>query len=518
MTSREQVVGMECQQNEATTIENIEINKIKITRRMRRTDEARIQDLAESIRGVGLLHPVSLAKKGDDYFLLSGLHRIESFRLLGKTTIPATVRASNDLTDQLIEVEENLVRSELNAIQTAEHIVKREQLLVDLGRKAVVGNNQYTEGMVTNEDLARQMGYTRRSYQYKRSVANINQEAKDILSETKFADNLMDMVKLQKEADHIQLEIANLLATGKAKTFRRAYVLAQMKFKKSNAWNEELKGIKEKIGIPRSIMKWEKENTDLTNICSLVADSEETKVSKRDAQFGTNPIRNYQSNPEMSRWFINFFSKEGDLVMDNFAGRGSNLIAAAYEGRKVVGYDLSPTNLELIRSACLEHTQIKPEDLTLHHSCGVELAEYKSNTNLFNLIINDVPYILGAEDYESDDDRDLCKIKNLDDYFKKMETCLCNMKRLIKPSSWKDRIFHPIVMKVGSGRRNSKGTGLISMDVEIEIIARKNGLVIHDRIHNELRSAFQSYNVARCIENKYTVKSHETSLVMVKYE
>ena len=57
--------------------------------------------------------------------------------------------------------------------------------------------------------------------------------------------------------------------------------------------------------------------------------------------------------------------------MDNFAGRGSNLIAAAYEGRRVVGYDLSSTNLDLIRSACLEHTQIKPEDLTLHHSCGL---------------------------------------------------------------------------------------------------------------------------------------------------
>ncbi len=87
-------------------------------------------------------------------------------------------------------------------------------------------------------------------------------------------------------------------------------------------------------------MKFERENTELTKICSLVSDSEETRVNKRMAQFGTNPVRNYQTNPEMSRWFINFFSNEGDLVMDNFCGRGSNLIAAAYEGRRVVGYDL----------------------------------------------------------------------------------------------------------------------------------------------------------------------------------
>ena len=500
----------------AETIE-IPIDSIKINRRMRRTSEEAIEDIKQSILNIGLLHPICVAIKNDTYVLLSGLHRIESFKLLGRTTIPATVRESDDLIDQLIECEENLCRQENNAIQTAEAIIKRENLLVALGKKAVVGNNQYTEDKITNEDLARQMGYTKRTYQYKRSVANLNPEVKDLLSETKFAENLMDMVKLQKEPDHIQLEVANLLMCGQARTFRRAFVMAQMKFKQ-NRWTDDTKEIKEKIGIPRSIMKWEKENTELTQICSLVSETEETRVNKRDAQFGTNPIRNYRTNPEMSRWFINFFSKEGDLVMDNFCGFGSNLIAAAYEGRKVVGYDLNPKKLELIRGTCLEHTRIKKEDLTLHHSCGVELAEYESFTDHFDLILNDVPYIFGAEDYESDDDRDLCKVKNLDEYHKRMEVCLENMKRLIKPSSWKDRIFHPIVMKVGSGRRNSLGTGLVSMDVELEIIARKIGLTIHDRIYNELRSAFQSYNVARCIENRYTVKSHECSLVMVKYE
>ena len=146
-----------------------------------------------------------------------------------------------------------------------------------------------------------------------------------------------------------------------------------------------------------------------------------------------------------------------------------------------------------------------------------ELAEYKSEENLFDLIINDVPYIFGAEDYQSNDDRDLCKVKDLNAFNERMEACLKNMMRLIKTSNWKERVFHPIIMKVGSGRRNSNGTGLISMDVELEVIARKVGLTIHDRIHNELSSAFQFYNVARCIDNRYTIKSHETNLVMVKY-
>lgn len=495
---------------------NIPIDSIKVNRRMRRTDEGKVQDLCESISNLGLLHPVSVAIKNGEYILLSGLHRVESFKLLKRSTIPATVRESTEHIDQLIECEENLIRSDLNSIQESRFIVKREELLIALGRKAVVGNNQYTEGKLTNEELARQGGYTKRLYQYKKAIANMNEEAADLLEETSFAKNMMDMYNLQKEPDHIQLEVANILVTGKARTYRRAFVMAQMKFKQDR-WTDEVKEVKDKIGIPKSIMRWERESTVLTKICSLVSDSEETRVNKRVAQFGTNPVRNYQTNPEMSRWFINFFSNEGDLVMDNFAGRGSNLIAAAYEGRKVVGYDLSSTNLDLIRGTCLEHTRIKPEDLTLHHSCGIELAEYESYRDHFDLIINDVPYIFGAEDYESGDDRDLCKVKNLDEYHKRMDVCLQNMKRLIKPSSWKDKVFHPIVMKVGSGRRNSLGTGLVSMDVELEIIARKIGLTIHDRIFNELRSAFQSYNIGRCIENRYTVKSHECSLVMVKY-
>ena len=145
-----------------TDVVEIPIDEIKVNRRMRRTDEERIKDLAESIKKMldSSITSVSQLKMVVMCFL-SGLHRLEVFRILGRSTIPATVRESNEHIDQLIEVEENLVRSELNAIQTAEHIIKREELLIALGKKAVVGNNQYTEDKITNEDLARQMGYTK---------------------------------------------------------------------------------------------------------------------------------------------------------------------------------------------------------------------------------------------------------------------------------------------------------------------------------------------------------------------
>tara|TARA_Y100000739_G_scaffold67093_1_gene56116 strand:- start:13 stop:1533 length:1521 start_codon:yes stop_codon:yes gene_type:complete len=492
----------------------VPIDQIVVTNRLRKTDPERIKDLAQSIEGIDLLHPISLAEKDGEYILLDGNHRIESFKLLGRSEVPAIVRKSNELINQLVEVESNLCRSELNAISTAEHILLREELLTKLGRKAVVGNNQYTEEKITNDDLARQMGLTKRTYQYKKSVANLHPEVKDLLGETKFAENMMDMVRLQKTPDHIQLEVARLLISQKAKTFKRAWVMAHMKYTEDR-WSNEIKQEKENIGIPKSVMSFQKQKNKLADLCYLVSHSESTQVQKLKTQFGTNRINNYSMNPEHSKWFIDFYSKEGDLILDNFCGRGTNVITAAHMGRRVVGYDLSKANLDLIESVCTEHIHMNQGDLMLHHSDGVAMVEYESHVDYFDMALLDPPYIFQAESYGNDDPRDLSNFKNLDEYNLQMKKCLVNLKRLIKPSNFKKKEFHAIVVKVGSGRKTE--SGLIDMATEFEIIGRKVGLVLHDKVINTLSSTFQSFNIGRCLENKYSVKSHETNLVFVKY-
>ena len=55
------------------------------------------------------------------------------------------------------------------------------------------------------------------------------------------------------------------------------------------------------------------------------------------------------------------------------------------------------------------------------------------------------------------------------------------------------------------------------MATEVEVIGRKLGLVLHDKVINILDSQWAMFNVSRCIENRYSVKNHETNLVFVKY-
>jgi len=494
---------------------DIPISSIRVLTRLRATSPEKIGDIAESISSVGLLHPVAVSRRGDKYVLLSGHHRMEAFKVLGKDTIPASIRDADELTDQLVEVEENLCRSDLNAIQTAEHIVKREELLEKLGKRASSGENRWTRNGMTNDELARSMGINKRTYQYKKSVANLNPEVKDILGETEYANNLMDMVKLSKENDEVQLEVANLLATGMVSTFKRALVKARCKVFPFN-WNEEQLRLKELVGSPKSVMKWTGTSSALSHLCKLVSSDEECRKTKQTGRVLKElEIPNYSQHPDHAAHFINFYSREGDRILDCFSGRGTNLLVGAALGRKVVGYDLSPQNLEAIRSACMEHTGIASDDLVLHHSDGVELAEYADQENFFDLVTTDPPYVLQPENYGSDP-RDLCHIKTVDAFNAKLEICLANLKRLIKPSNFKQKLFHPIIFKVGSSRRGP--SGLIDMATELEISARKIGLVLHDKVINILDSQWGMVNTSRCIDHRYALKIHETNLVFVKYE
>ena len=481
---------------------------------MRRTDDNNVADLIRSIKEIGLLHPICVAKRGDEYVLLSGMHRYISMQEIGYKTIPATIREDDELINQLVEIEENMVSKKFNAIEEAEAIILREQILIKLGRKSVVGSNQYTEDKITNDELAKQLGYTRRTYQYKKSVANINPEAKDILGETKHANNMMNMHKIQKLPDHLQIEIANLLASGNAKTFKRAWMLAHLKYKK-NEWSKDNQKIKDEMDIPKSIMKFDRQKNTLDSICRFVSHNEDALVKKSTAQFGQNVINNYSMLPEQSRFFVKYYSKPNDICCDPYAGRGTNLIAAAYENRRVIGYDMSPLNLQLIKTACLENTSIKETDLVLHHSDGVEMVEYDKATNIIDLFLTDPPYY-GAEDYGSNDDRDLCYSKDVEQFNMRFKKSLINMKRLIKPSNYNSKVFRPIIIKCGSIRKGDQG--IVDMADEIITMAKDIGLVLHDKIFNELRSATQHYNVGRCIENRFTIKSHEASLVFLKYE
>tara|TARA_B000000557_G_scaffold222603_1_gene191445 strand:+ start:1301 stop:2791 length:1491 start_codon:yes stop_codon:yes gene_type:complete len=492
---------------------DIPVGDIQVINRLRKTDASKIQELATSISDIDLLHPIAVAEKDNNYVLLSGEHRLSAFKLLERPTIPCVVRENNPLINQLVEVSENLCSNRLNAIEESNAIVMREKILIQLGRKAIVGSNQYTEDKVTNKELANQLGISRRVYQYKKQVANLHPKVQEMLGETKFANNMMDMVRLSKQSKEVQMEVAKILYNNRTTTFRQAFVVAKLRLI-PDAWSVENKKLREEIQAPKSVMKFERKKDKLNDICLTVSHNEALRRTKKTALFGTNEVSNYTMLPEHSRWFIKYFSNEGDLICDNTCGRGTNLLAAAYENRRIIGFDLNKNNLDCIREALTDHIGLSEVDYKLHHSCGVEMVEYAEHVEMVDMFINDIPYIMNAEKY-NDDPRDLGNISNLDDFYARVEVMMLNMKRLIKKSDYDKGIFKPIIMKVGSQRRGTKG--LIDMATDIQMIARKHSLILHDLIMNELRPSMQSYIMNTSFQKRFTLKLHESNLVFVKY-
>ena len=492
---------------------DIPVGDIQVINRLRKTDASKIQELATSISDIDLLHPIAVAEKDNNYVLLSGEHRLSAFKLLERPTIPCVVRENNPLINQLVEVSENLCSNRLNAIEESNAIVMREKILIQLGRKAIVGSNQYTEDKVTNKELANQLGISRRVYQYKKQVANLHPKVQEMLGETKFANNMMDMVRLSKQSKEVQMEVAKILYNNRTTTFRQAFVVAKLRLI-PDAWSVENKKLREEIQAPKSVMKFERKKDKLNDICLTVSHNEALRRTKKTALFGTNEVSNYTMLPEHSRWFIKYFSNEGDLICDNTCGRGTNLLAAAYENRRIIGFDLNKNNLDCIREALTDHIGLSEVDYKLHHSCGVEMVEYAEHDEMVDMFINDIPYIMNAEKY-NDDPRDLGNISNLDDFYARVEVMMLNMKRLIKKSDYDKGSFKPIIMKVGRQRRGTKG--LIDMATDIQMIARKHSLILHDLIMNELRPSMQSYIMNTSFQKRFTLKLHESNLVFVRY-
>ena len=89
---------------------------------------------------------------------------------LGWETIPAIRKDFSFIYSELGEIDENLKRSELNHIEIAEHIVRREELLEQLGLRMKSGYNK-DKSLVTTTELAKQIRpWSNRVYRLKAST------------------------------------------------------------------------------------------------------------------------------------------------------------------------------------------------------------------------------------------------------------------------------------------------------------------------------------------------------------
>jgi len=83
-------------------------------------DEESLKELAESIKQLGIIQPITVRKIDEiNYQLISGERRLRASKLAGLTQIPAFIRLANDQEMLEFALVENIQREDLNPVEIA---------------------------------------------------------------------------------------------------------------------------------------------------------------------------------------------------------------------------------------------------------------------------------------------------------------------------------------------------------------------------------------------------------------
>ena len=136
----------------SSAISEIELSQIQPNPEQPRTwfDEDSLEELASSIRELGIIQPLTLRKVGAEHYqIISGERRFRAAKLAGLDSVPAYVRTASDSEITEMALIENIQREDLNAIEIAltfkklidQYELTQEQLSARIGKKrATIAN------------------------------------------------------------------------------------------------------------------------------------------------------------------------------------------------------------------------------------------------------------------------------------------------------------------------------------------------------------------------------------------
>ena len=106
----------------SSSISEVPVSKIKANPNQPRREFAAeaLNELAESIRQIGIIQPITLRKMDDGtYQIIAGERRWRASQMAGLSSIPAYIRTADDENMMQMALVENIQREDLNAIEIA---------------------------------------------------------------------------------------------------------------------------------------------------------------------------------------------------------------------------------------------------------------------------------------------------------------------------------------------------------------------------------------------------------------
>lgn len=206
----------------------IKIAEIKVGDNRREIDEANVANLMKSIREVGLINSITVTAGNK---LIAGAHRLEACKRIGWEEIECNVAELDGLKAELAEIDENLIRHNMNHIDEGEQLLRKKEIYEMLYPETKATNqggafrgNQHTKEVTEPnsatttrsfvDDSAEKMQMTPRAIRKKIQVArDLSPEVKTIVKQHGISEkNSLKLARI-KEPEK-QKEAAEKLAAG----------------------------------------------------------------------------------------------------------------------------------------------------------------------------------------------------------------------------------------------------------------------------------------------------------------
>ena len=225
-----------------TNLANVSIADIEVEGRLRAVDPAWVEVIAGSMEQMGLRQPLVVRphphKKGK-HLLIAGAHRLAAARLLEWTEIQADIQALDELSARLVEIDENLTRRELTALDRAIFMAERKRIYEELHPETKQGGDRKSkksQDEIKSQDpatcsmfprftaaTAKATGFSERAVQLLCSlVKSLSPDAIELLRATDLARNQSALLTLAEEEPAEQVALARLIASGESANLQQA--------------------------------------------------------------------------------------------------------------------------------------------------------------------------------------------------------------------------------------------------------------------------------------------------------
>lgn len=199
----------------------VPLEMIDASHRLREVNEAYAEVMAASFRERGQRQPIEIVRRGDGYRLVYGAHRFRAAQIAEWSDIKAVITEADDAELRLREIDENLIRHELTALDRARFLAERKRIYEALNPAAKRGGDRRSDQTANmavwsfSADIAEKAGLSERSI--RRAVALAEALSPEVVAQvqhTPLASNQAALEALAKHpAKRQEAAVALMLAT-----------------------------------------------------------------------------------------------------------------------------------------------------------------------------------------------------------------------------------------------------------------------------------------------------------------